>query len=88
MGIAVCGMHYTGMYAIQLHFNQAQAMATNSMPLPSTGMTASQLLAPLIIGITASSLVVMFLVVLSPTEGELRLDAEMSRNLEAIRSRR
>jgi NO-binding membrane sensor protein with MHYT domain len=85
MGVAVVGMHYTGMEAVKINLAAAQMYR---MPTSPGGMTAAQLLAPLIIGVTASSLIVMFLVILAPSEAEMRTEAEMNRNLEAIRSRR
>ncbi len=48
MGVAVCGMHYTGMYAMQAHM-------TDHMSAPS-GAQAHQLLTPLIIGVSMVTL--------------------------------
>ncbi|MEV5651722.1 MHYT domain-containing protein [Nocardia sp. NPDC052254] len=48
MGVAVCGMHYTGMYAMQAHMS-------DHMGTPS-GAQAGQLLTPLIIGVSMVTL--------------------------------
>ncbi|MDR7172299.1 NO-binding membrane sensor protein with MHYT domain [Nocardia kruczakiae] len=48
MGVAVCGMHYTGMYAMQAHM-------TDHMQAPS-GAQANELLTPLIIGVSMVTL--------------------------------
>ncbi|MEU6559203.1 MHYT domain-containing protein [Nocardia nova] len=48
MGVAVCGMHYTGMYAMQAHMSE-------HMAAPS-GAQAGQLLTPLIIGVSMVTL--------------------------------
>ncbi|WP_063833740.1 MHYT domain-containing protein [Nocardia sp. NRRL WC-3656] len=48
MGVAVCGMHYTGMYAMQAHMAE-------HMQAPS-GAQANQLLTPLIIGVSMVTL--------------------------------
>jgi NO-binding membrane sensor protein with MHYT domain len=81
MGVAVCGMHYTGMLALRVGPMDA-AMAAQG----TVGVTTSQLLAPLIIGLGATTLLMIFLVVLAPSEQELHSEAELNRNLEAIRT--
>ncbi|MBF4998599.1 hypothetical protein IRT45_15725 [Nocardia sp. BSTN01] len=48
MGVAVCGMHYTGMYAMQAHM-------ADHMQAPS-GAQANELLTPLIIGVSMVTL--------------------------------
>lgn len=65
MGVAVCGMHYTGMSA--LHVN----VPTMHMDT-AAGASASGLLTPLIIGISISTVLMMLVVALAPTEKELR----------------
>jgi NO-binding membrane sensor protein with MHYT domain len=65
MGVAVCGMHYTGMYAMYTH-------STSTMSMPS-GAQAQQLLTPLIIGVSMVT-ILMFLQVgiTDPEEPDLR----------------
>ncbi|KFG00670.1 MHYT domain-containing protein [Streptomyces europaeiscabiei] len=58
MGIAVSGMHYTGMAALSVHLHSAAA------PAPADGSSSAGLLAPLIIGplvfLLLAGVVVMF----------------------------
>ncbi|MCU1648063.1 MAG: putative signaling protein [Nocardia sp.] len=48
MGVAVCGMHYTGMFAMHAH-------VADNMPAPS-GAQASQLLTPLIVAVSMATM--------------------------------
>jgi NO-binding membrane sensor protein with MHYT domain len=63
MGAAVSGMHYTGMAAL-----------TISGPLgkPDSGTSAVDLLGPLILGIVALTVALVFVVAMWPTESEMR----------------
>jgi len=70
MGVAVSGMHYTGMAAMRV-FPPAQ------MAGMSGGATAGGFLLPLIFGISVLTLIVTLIIVLSPTEQELREDAAL-----------
>jgi len=62
MGIAVCGMHYTGIAAMDVYSASAPA---------SIGMTSYQLLEPLIAGISLTTFVILFVVGLAATEGDI-----------------
>ena len=70
MGVAVCGMHYTGMAALHL------APAARGMTGMQGGASAGSLLVPLIFGITILTMVVTAAISLSPTEAELRRENE------------
>ncbi|GAB0107070.1 MHYT domain-containing protein [Nocardia sp. JMUB6875] len=52
MGIAVCGMHYTGMFSMSAH-------VSGHMHAPS-GAQAGQLLAPLIIAVSMATMLMLF----------------------------
>ncbi|WP_405493278.1 MHYT domain-containing protein [Nocardia sp. NBC_00511] len=52
MGIAVCGMHYTGMYAMRAHM-------ADQMHTPS-GAQPAQLLAPLIVTVSMLTMLMLF----------------------------
>ena len=79
MGVAVTGMHYTGMAAMFLY----------SAPAPSSaGMTASQLLEPLIGGISLTTVVILFVVGLAATEQDLIEQAEIRADLQKLADRR
>jgi NO-binding membrane sensor protein with MHYT domain len=79
MGIAVTGMHYTGMAAAQMFPAPAPA---------STGLTASQLLMPLIAGIGISTVIMLFIVGLAPSEREIEEHEAVQEELRIIRERR
>ena len=70
MGVAVSGMHYTGMAALHV-YPAAPGMA--GMP---GGAGAGSFLVPLIFGITILTMVVTAAISLSPTEAELRKENE------------
>ncbi len=70
MGVAVCGMHYTGMAALHVH------PAMPGMTGMQGGASAGSFLVPLIVGITILTMVVTAAISLSPTEAELRRENE------------
>jgi NO-binding membrane sensor protein with MHYT domain len=70
MGVAVCGMHYTGMAALHVH------PAAPGMTGMQGGAPAGSFLLPLIFGITILTMVVTAAISLSPTEAELRRENE------------
>lgn len=63
MGVAVSGMHYTGMAALTI---------TGPEGVPAGGTTAIDLLGPLILGIAALTVALIFVVLMWPTEEEMR----------------
>src|SRR5205814_1406284 len=63
MGVAVSGMHYTAMYVVSVVLAAGAAV-------PS-GLAAWDFLLPMIVGVGMLTILVLFIVVLSPTEGEL-----------------
>ncbi|HEY7489406.1 MAG TPA: MHYT domain-containing protein [Streptosporangiaceae bacterium] len=77
MGVAVSGMHYTGMAAMRVRLDP-------HLPQP-TGATAVDFLLPLIIVISVIAMVLLTIVAMSPNEAEMLHDAEL---LERIRRRR
>ena len=79
MGIAVTGMHYTGMAAMEMY---AAPLTTRE------GLTANQLLLPLIGGISVSTLVMLFVAGLGPTERDIQEEAEIHANLDKLASAR
>jgi len=72
MGVAVSGMHYTGMAALHVH-TSAAAMGLAGM---QGGTRASSFLVPLIFGISILTMVLTSAISLSPTEAELRREDE------------
>ncbi|NUO98418.1 MAG: hypothetical protein HOW71_18360 [Nonomuraea sp.] len=73
MGVAVTGMHYTGMYSmrVELHADMVQV----------PGAKAIDFLLPLIVGISVITVGLLLTVILSPSEKELRSEAEFRARL-------
>ncbi|RVX39403.1 NO-binding membrane sensor protein with MHYT domain [Nonomuraea polychroma] len=68
MGVAVAGMHYTGMYSMSVQ--------THGETVPVPGAKAIDFLLPLIVGISVITVGLLLTVILSPSEKELRGEAE------------
>jgi hypothetical protein len=69
MGVAVSGMHYTGMAAMSVRLDTVHGTLD--------GANALQFLLPLIIGISMVAGGLLGVIALSPNEDELRAEAEM-----------
>jgi NO-binding membrane sensor protein with MHYT domain len=78
MGVAVSGMHYTGMAALHI-----AAPAANGMAGMLGGASAGEFLVPLIFGVTILTMTLTAAISLSPTEEELRRENEF---IESIAS--
>jgi NO-binding membrane sensor protein with MHYT domain len=78
MGVAVCGMHYTGMFSMSV-----QAVTAAG---PVTGARGIDFLLPLLVGISLLTLGLLLGVILSPNEQEMRTDAELLAQLEQRRA--
>src|SRR6266704_370203 len=72
MGVAVSGMHYTGMAALHVY----PPVAAHGMAGMQGGASAGSFLVPLIFGITILTMVVTAAISLSPTDAELRKENE------------
>jgi NO-binding membrane sensor protein with MHYT domain len=72
MGVAVSGMHYTGMAA--LHIFPA---IDGGMAAMGSGVSGTTLLVPLILGISILAFLVTIIVSLAPSEAEVREEAEL-----------
>lgn len=79
MGVAVTGMHFTGMAAMSMH---------TAAPPGREGLTAGQLLMPLLIGIGLSTVVMLFIAGLGPTEREIQQEREIQANVEKLEAQR
>jgi NO-binding membrane sensor protein with MHYT domain len=79
MGVAVSGMHYTGMAAMHVY------AARGAMSMG--GASAASFLAPLIIGISVLSLVLTLVISLAPSEEEIRMDAQLMKTMEELQAR-
>ena len=93
MGAAVTGMHYTGMEA--LHLSAAATTDTTgwmaAMPVAAqntpAGMSASELLTPLVVGISITTTLMLLVVAMAPTERELREEQRALELATALRER-
>lgn len=77
MGLAVAGMHYTGMFAL--------IVTPAAQPGAVGGAEALDFLVPLMTVISLITLTMLLMVVLSPSERELSEDAELVARLERRR---
>jgi NO-binding membrane sensor protein with MHYT domain len=75
MGIAVSGMHYTGMAAMYLHADPTSSMANMS------GSTASSFIVPLLFGISLLTFALTLVISLSPTEDEIAEDTMLEQRM-------
>ncbi|MFI6980582.1 MHYT domain-containing protein [Embleya sp. NPDC050154] len=80
MGLAVSGMHYTGMSAMSVRTEGRHGMAH--------GVEASQFLAPLITGISLFTVITLFVVALSPSADEIKEEAELDARLARLEDNR
>ncbi len=81
MGVAVSGMHYTGMAALHM-WPEARV---GGMNMAGGGATAESFLLPLLIGISILAFIMTATIALSPSGDELREDAALMERIEAAR---
>ena len=74
MGIAVTGMHYTGMAAMRVYAGASGAMS---------GESAESFLLPLLLGVSVLTFLLTLMIALSPTEDEIREDASLRERIRA-----
>ena len=77
MGVAVSGMHYTGIAAMHVYGTQDPGMLARM----SGGVSAQAFLLPLIVGISLLAFALTVIISLSPTEAEMREDAALMASL-------
>jgi NO-binding membrane sensor protein with MHYT domain len=82
MGVAVSGMHYTGMAAMHLYAPDTG----RGMLMSGGGATAENFLLPLIIGISVLAFILTATLALSPSDQEMEADAALLQRIEAARS--
>ena len=91
MGVAVSGMHYTGMAALQIHraaMPSMAAMASSGGIASVSGATAAVFLIPLLLVISIATFAVTLTITMAPGEEEIQADAEMQRRMEYLQQRR
>jgi NO-binding membrane sensor protein with MHYT domain len=91
MGVAVSGMHYTGMAALQIHraaMPSMAAVAGSGGIATVSGATAAVFLIPLLLVISIGTFAVTLTITMAPGEEEIQADAEMRRRMEYLQQRR
>jgi NO-binding membrane sensor protein with MHYT domain len=93
MGVAISGMHYTGMAAVQVQVQRAAtasmaAMAGSAGTAAVSGATAAVFLIPLLLVISIATFAVTLTITMAPGEDEIQADAEMQRRMEYLQRRR
>jgi NO-binding membrane sensor protein with MHYT domain len=84
MGVAVSGMHYTGMAALRVHGTDMSSMAG----MGASGASAVSFLVPLLMGISILTFALTMVISLSPTEREIEADADLRRKAELLAQQR
>ncbi|MGD0702220.1 MAG: MHYT domain-containing protein [Trebonia sp.] len=89
MGVAVSGMHYTGMAALHIGRGPMSSMAVAAVSGLSTvsGTTAAVFLIPLLLVISIATFAVTLTISMSPGEEEIKADAELQRRMENLQQR-
>jgi NO-binding membrane sensor protein with MHYT domain len=78
MGVAVSGMHYTGMAAMRIY-------RPHGAPMAMGGANAEAFLLPLIIGVSVITFVLTATIALSPSAEEMSAEADLIRRIESAR---
>lgn len=86
MGIAVTGMHYTGMAALRVTGGSVPSMAMRQGAEIATGSgaTAASFLVPLLLAISLATFLLTLMISVTPNEDEIRADTELRRRLQAL----
>jgi NO-binding membrane sensor protein with MHYT domain len=75
MGVAVTGMHYTGMAAMHVY--------ARGPGMTMTGASPDSFLFPLLLGASVLTFMLALIIALSPNEEEIRADARLSQRVYA-----
>lgn len=89
MGIAVTGMHYTGMAALQVKGGLMPSTGIDGAAAVAgvSGATAATFLIPLLLVISLATFLLTLSISMTPSEDEIRADAEMRRRLQYLERR-
>jgi NO-binding membrane sensor protein with MHYT domain len=83
MGLAVSGMHYMGMASMRMY---AAAGPAGMIMGGAGGATAESFLLPLVLGISIVAFILTATIALSPSEDEIRGEAELMNRIDRLRS--
>ncbi|XRQ03856.1 MHYT domain-containing protein [Actinomadura welshii] len=75
MGVAVSGMHYTGMAAMRITMHEGMA--------DPVGARAADFLLPLLGGVGGVSIILLVIIAMAPSEEEMRVEAELQERIRA-----
>jgi NO-binding membrane sensor protein with MHYT domain len=89
MGAAVCGMHYTAMGALRVDGGAMPNVAVSAVDSAASvpGATAAEFLIPVLLVIGLATFLLTLAISVSPSEDEVRTDAELQRRLEQLSRR-
>ena len=89
MGVAVTGMHYTGMAALRVTGGLMPAVGIDGVSTVSgvSGATAATFLIPLLLVISLATFLLTLSISMTPSEDEIRADTEMQRRLRYLEQR-
>jgi NO-binding membrane sensor protein with MHYT domain len=89
MGVAVTGMHYTGMAALRVHGGAMPPMAVRAVAggPAGSGVTAGAFLIPVLLVISLATFLLTLAISVSPSADDVRADAEMRRRMEYLERR-
>ena len=79
-GVAVSGMHYTGMAAIHLYAGNGGIYGAGQNTVTG-GVAASGFVLPLVLGIGLFSFLALIIIMLAPSEDEIRADMRLAERL-------
>jgi hypothetical protein len=79
MGVAVSGMHYTGMAALHVFSTPGRGMLSMG-----SGVGATSFLLPLILGIGVLTFLMTAIVTLAPSPEEIREDAALMERINTL----
>ena len=89
MGVAVCGMHYTGMAALRVHGGSMPSVAVRAVSGVTvvSGATAASFLIPVLLVISLATFLLTLAISVSPSADEVRADSELRRRTEYLERR-
>jgi NO-binding membrane sensor protein with MHYT domain len=89
MGVAVCGMHYTGMAALRVHGGSMPSVTVRAVTGVTvvSGATAASFLIPVLLVISLATFLLTLAITVSPSEDEVRADSELRRRTEYLERR-
>jgi NO-binding membrane sensor protein with MHYT domain len=79
MGVAVSGMHYTGMAAMNV--NASSSAGVYAAGSAGSGATATSFLLPLVLGIAVFTFLATIVIMLAPSEADIVADAQLAQRL-------